>query len=62
MTTPTEGQGMVGDAIPPPIARVLLRFHEAVASATEQAYVDLRDLGIPEPAVLIRGRMPAGSP
>lgn len=54
MTAPMDG-----DAIDPAIARVLIFHREAIAQATEKAYLELVDLGVDEkwitPALLGRG-------
>jgi len=45
--------GPDGDAMDPAIARVLLIYREAVAQLTEQAYLDLVELGVNDPGELV---------
>ena len=43
-------------------ARVLLRYHEAVAQAAEAACLELYDLGVQRPVDLLLGRRPPRKP
>lgn len=51
-----DGARPPGGSLPPAVIRVLLRYREAVAQATEQAYRDLERAGHHDPAGLLLGR------
>ena len=58
MTAPTGDPLEDGMTVDLATARVLLRYHEAVAQAAEAACLELYDLGVQRPVDLLLGRRP----